>query len=205
MKKLAFLLLILAFLLFFKDFSKTKKENFVNLKGNENASVEIVLYADFQCLRTRNFWKEILPKLEEEYISRGKAKFIFKHHPKLFFNHSLEAAIASECAANQGKFWEYVDLIFRSTEAGLECTGSGLGLSPNELKEYAKKVGLNVENFEFCLDNKMTLPRIQAQINELHEKGFRASGIVFINGEIISGYRPYTEFKDKIEKFLGNT
>ncbi|MEM7818970.1 MAG: thioredoxin domain-containing protein [Candidatus Aenigmatarchaeota archaeon] len=180
------------------------KEFSEHVKGLPNATINVTIYGDFQCLRTRNFWNEILPKLEEDYIKTGKIRLIYKHHPKTFFNYSLEAAEATECAADQGKFWEYVELVFRRTSLICNEVGKGLGLSPNELKNYAKELGLDVKAFSACLDSRAMLPKIYADMRELHEKGLRSSGIVFINNELISGNKPYSEFKLKIEGILKN-
>jgi protein-disulfide isomerase len=175
-----------------------------HLKGSPNASVNITIYGEYQCFRTRNFWNNILPKLEEEYIKTGKVKLIYKFYPKVFFNYSLEAAEASECAAEQGKFWEYVELVFQRTNLVCGEAGKGIGLTPNDLKEYARELGLDVRSFSACLDSKAMLPRIQAYREELQKKGMRASGVVFVNGELMSGNMPYEEFKKKIEELLND-
>lgn len=176
-----------------------------HVKGFQNATVSIVVYGDYQCLRIRRFWNEIVPSLENDYINTGKAKLIFKQYPKLFYNYSLEAAEASECAADQGKFWEYHELLLQRVSILCGQPGKGLGLTSSDLKAYAKELKLDTGLFNACLDSGAMLSRIQANIDELHKKGMRASGVVFINGEMISGNRPYEEFQSKIEKILNQT
>lgn len=176
-----------------------------HVKGSQDANITVLIYGEYQCFRTRNFWNEILPKLEQDYISTGEVKFIYRYHPKSFFNYSVEAAEATECAADQGKFWEYISLIFQRTDLTCDDAGKGVGINISDLNGYAKELGLNMKLFDACLDSGAMMPRIQADIQELHKTGLRASGVVFINGELISGNRPYTEFQSLIEKQLHAT
>jgi protein-disulfide isomerase len=206
-KKAAFFMIVFSFsfaflLIFSKSVYKARAQFSEHLKGFLNASVNITVYGEYQCFRTRNFWNNILPRLEDEYIKTGKVKLIYKFYPKLFFNYSLEAAEASECAGEQGRFWEYVGLVFQRTNLTCGQAGKGIGLSPNDLKEYAKELGLDMRLFSDCLDSKAMLPRIQAYRDELHKKGIRASGVVFVNEKLMSGNMPYDEFKKEIEGFL---
>ena len=206
----SFIVLLVFFIMIFYFVSsepvyKPQTQFLENVKGFSNASVSVVVYGDYQCLRTKNFWNEIVPRLEEDYIKTGKVKLTFKQYPKLFYNYSLQAAEASECAADQGKFWEYSELLFQKTTTLCVKSGIGLGLNPADLKKYAKELGLDTTLFNKCLDSGTMLPRIQADIDELHKRGMRAAGVVYINREMISGNRPYEEFQSIIEKVLNQT
>ena len=72
-------------------------------KGREDAPVKIVEFSDFQCSFCRKFWKETLPRIEAEYISTGKVRFIYRHLV-LLGPVSEHAAEAASCAHDQGKF-----------------------------------------------------------------------------------------------------
>jgi len=70
--------------------------------GSASAPVTIIEFSDFQCSFCKRFWGEILPKLKEAYINTGKARFVYRHFA-ILGKHSEQAALASECAAEQGE------------------------------------------------------------------------------------------------------
>jgi hypothetical protein len=73
-------------------------------KGDAAAPVTLVEFSDFQCSYCRKFWRDTLPGIEEKYIRTGKVRFVYRHLAILGAP-SVEAAIAAECADQQGKFW----------------------------------------------------------------------------------------------------
>ena len=83
-----------------------------HVKGDANAPVAIIEYSDFQCPYCRKFYEDTLPTLIKEYVDTGKAKLVYRHFPLEFHPAALVSAQASECAAEQGKFWEMHDAIF---------------------------------------------------------------------------------------------
>ena len=92
-------------------------------KGNPSAPAVLIEYSDFQCPFCRRFVTDILPTLEEKYISSGQLLLAFRHYP-LDRIHPLArgAAEAAACAFRQGKFWETHDEFFRK-EARLDAAG----------------------------------------------------------------------------------
>jgi protein-disulfide isomerase len=107
-----------------------------------SAPVTIIEFSDFQCSFCKRFWAETLPKLKEAYIDMGKARFIYRHFA-ILGKHSEQAALAAECAAEQGKFWEYHDQLFKNQ--------GGLAFTETKLKQYARDIGLNDGAFGTCL------------------------------------------------------
>jgi len=83
-------------------------------KGSADASVVIVYFTDFQCGYCRKFVKDTLPKIEDQYIRTGKVRLVFRHMA-ILGEASTQAARASSCAFDQGKFWEYHDALFANT------------------------------------------------------------------------------------------
>jgi len=173
----------------------------VHTKGLANATVNLTVFSDYQCFRSKVFWVEIEPKLEKEYIDTGRVQLIYKHFPKTYYNRSFDAAIAAECAADQEKFWEYHNLLFEKLiEIGNNTCGSGIGLSPNDLKEYARQLGLNAGLFDACLDSNATYERVSMDIRYGKEKGLLVSGVARINDDYwIPIDKPYDYFKEAIE------
>ena len=86
-------------------------------KGHGIGKTGIVIreYSDFECPYCKLFFEKALPIIKKRYIDTGKARFEFNHFPLTeIHKEALNAAMASECAADQGKFWEYHDSLFKN-------------------------------------------------------------------------------------------
>lgn len=81
--------------------------------GNTDAKITIVEFSDFQCPFCRQFWTQTLPQIKKDYIDTGKAVLYYRQFP-LDTIHPLAVpfANASECANEQGKFWQMHDKMF---------------------------------------------------------------------------------------------
>src|SRR3989338_518313 len=106
--------------------------------GKSEAPVAIEFYTDFQCPFCSNWYFQTLPLIKENYIDEGIVKLIVYHFPLFlltdgFHTDSLNASIAAECAAKQGKFFDYIGLLFKSQTA----------LKYENLKEYASTLDLD--------------------------------------------------------------
>lgn len=80
--------------------------------GDKNAKVAIVEFADLECPFCKRFFTDTFPQIKKEYIDTGKAAMYFRHFPLSFHPLAQPFAIASECANEQGKFWEMHDKIY---------------------------------------------------------------------------------------------
>lgn len=80
--------------------------------GNPGASVVMLEFSDYQCPYCRTFWSDAFPKIKRDYIDTGKVKFVYRDFPLDFHPASVLTAQASECAREQGKFWEFQDKVF---------------------------------------------------------------------------------------------
>src|SRR5580765_1746523 len=108
--------------------------------GSPNAKVTIIEFGDYQCPSCRMFWKEVEPRLKKDYIDTGKAKLVFRDFPIVQIHpEALLAAMAVDCSADQNKYWEYHDKVFR------EQYNKGDDLvrfKAADLKKWAKDIGL---------------------------------------------------------------
>jgi len=168
-----------------------------NRVGDKNAPVTIVEFSDFQCPFCGRHFQNVEPVLFEEYVDTGKVTFVYKHSAFLGLE-SVWAAQASECAADQGKFWDYHDLLF-TRQAG-ENQGA---FTKDKLLSFAEELNLDMTQFEPCLINDQTLDRVQADTQEGQQAGVRGTPTFFINGQPLVGAQPYEEFRAAIEKNLG--
>ena len=119
--------------------------------GSPDAKVLMIEFGDYQCPSCRMFWKDIEPRLKKDYIDTGKVKLVFRDFP-LMQSHpeALLAAMAVNCAGEQGKYWQYHDKVFR------EQYNKGddvIRLKAADLKKWAKDVGVDQPKFDQCLDS----------------------------------------------------
>lgn len=116
--------------------------------GNKNAKITIVEFADFRCPFCEKFFKETESKLLSDYVRTGKAKFIFKNYAVLG-QQSTWASEAAECAAEQGKFWEYHNWLYANQAPENDLTY----YSKANLIKYAGKIdSINTAQFTPCLN-----------------------------------------------------
>jgi len=119
------------------------------IKGNPDAPVTIIEFSDFQCPFCKRFYDQTLPLIEKNYIDTGKVKYVYRDFPidKLHPN-ARPSHIAAECADEQGKFWEYHDMLFDNTSQWNRLSSADLNL---QLKQYATTLGLESSSFDSCL------------------------------------------------------
>ena len=113
-----------------------------HLQGSRAAKIAVVEYSDFQCPYCGRFARETLPDIERTYVEPGKVLYAFRQYPlESIHPFALKAAEAAECAGEQGQFWRMHDLNFADQTH----------LDEPKLRERAKTVGLNAEQFDRCL------------------------------------------------------
>ncbi|MDP6642097.1 MAG: DsbA family protein [Candidatus Nanoarchaeia archaeon] len=160
------------------------------VKGDPNAPVTIVEYSDFECPFCGRFVQQTFPSIEQQYISTGKVKFIYKHFPLRNIHFSAQtAAEAAECANEQEKFWEYHDLLFQNSPRFRE----------NNLIDYATQVGLNIDQFQECLKSGKYKGVIEKDLRDGSAAGIRGTPGFIVNGQLISGAQPFSVFQQLID------
>ena len=162
-------------------------------RGNANARVVIEHFSDFQC----PFCSRVNPTVQQIAQTYGdRVKIVWRNYPLPFHNNAMPAAEAAmEAYAQQGSagFWRYHDTLFQNQQA----------ISRENLEQYAQQQGLNMERFRAALDQHTH----QAEINDDKaamdatgaEAGTPAS---FVNGHLVSGAVPFTEFQQRIDAAL---
>ena len=163
--------------------------------GDDNAKVSIVEFSDFECPFCGNFVRETFEDLKREYIDTGKVSFVFKNFPLNTHKNAMIAALASECANEQGKFWEYHNKLFRSQKS----------LEKKDLKEYAADLKLDTAKFNTCLDSEKYKDEVSKDIEEGTGLGVRGTPTFYINGRALSGALPLEEFENVINEELSKT
>ncbi len=148
------------------------------------ASVVIVEFSDFECGHCAKAYrnlKRVLPRFGSD------VQLIFRHFPldascnpavaSSFHRYACLAAMASECAAAQGRFWEYHDLLFENQSA----------LERDSLIRYAERLGLDRAAFLACLDSDAPRRRIADDTSTGQRLGVASTPTLFMNGRIVTG------------------
>lgn len=160
-----------------------------NTTGNDDAWVTIVEISEFQC----PFCKRVGPTLKQIKDKYGKeVRIAFNHNPLSFHKRAMPAAMGSECAGEQGKFWEYHDLIFENQKA----------LEDANLKGYATKSGIDVGKWEACYKSNKYQSKILGEQKLAAKFGARGTPAFFVNGRFLSGAQPFPAFEKLIEEEL---
>ena len=164
--------------------------------GSPDAPLTIIEYSDFQCPFCRKAGLEIVPQIEADYIVTGKAKLTFKHFP-IEGQESPGAAEAAECAAEQNAFWEYHDMLY------LNRTGVDVGtFVPDNLKIFARELGLDTEKFNACLDEGKYRDKVVDDYNEARRREVPGTPTFFVGQTQVVGAKEYSEFKTAIDDEL---
>lgn len=164
--------------------------------GNSETPVKIIEFGDYQCPFCKRLFEESEKPIRDQFIATGKVQFYWKDFAFLG-EESIWAAEAARCANDQGKFWEYHDLLF--DRQGAENAGV---FSPANLKSFAAELKIDTEKFKTCLDDHQHRAAVMADTEEGRQLGVQGTPFLFINDQKIEGAYPYTKIKSVIESFL---
>jgi len=172
------------------------------IKGDKNALVTIIEFSDYQCPFCKRSNDNVIKKIDEEYISKGKVKLVFRDFPLPFHPKAIPAAMAANCAGEQGKYWEVHDFMFEDQKTNLEIS---------TIIDSAGDLGLNKAKFQACINDKSKEKEITKDIEDGQKYGVRGTPSYFIGkttdgdeitGTFIRGAQPYTVFKELIDEQL---
>ncbi len=169
-----------------------------HFKGDANAPVTIIEFADFQCPYCGRFVHDTYTQIDAAYIAGGQVRLGYQHFAFLG-DESFWAAEASECAADQEAFWEYHDYLF-DRQAG-ENQGA---FSKDHLKTFAADLGLDTAAFNACLENGTHTALVAGQTQAAQQLGVRSTPTFVLNGQPILGAQPYEIFQQYIQRALGD-
>jgi protein-disulfide isomerase len=172
----------------------------VNIKnsyfqGKEDAPVTLIEFSDFQCPFCGRFYSETESQILDQYVKTGKLRFVYKDFPlDSIHPQATPAALAARCAGEQGKFWEYHDLIFKNQQS----------LSDSLYKQLASQLKLDQDKFNSCYSGKKYLKEIRADFQEGSAAGVTGTPGFLLNGQLIVGAQPFSVFQQAIEAALAS-
>ncbi len=158
--------------------------------GSDSAKVVITEYADFGCPACRAWHNAGI--LEQVLASYGdQVQFVWKDFPVITAQ-SPKAAEAGQCALDQGKFWEYHDVLFENASA----------LNVNDLKRYAAQLGLDIAQFNQCLDSGQNRAKVEQNLDEARSLGLPGTPSFLVNGKKLVGPPSFETLKATIDAIL---
>ncbi|NQU82725.1 MAG: thioredoxin domain-containing protein [Parcubacteria group bacterium] len=161
-----------------------------HIRGNANADITIVEYSDFQCPYCSRFHTTMQDIIED---FGDDIRWVYKHFPlDSIHPYARKAAEASECASDQNKFWEYNDELFANQSR----------ISDSFLAIAAGNIGLNVQQFNECLDSDKYADKVENDYQEGIGFGVRGTPGGFINGVELGGAVPYSTLERAINELL---
>ncbi len=176
--------------------------------GDKNAPVTIVEFSDYECPFCKRHFDQTYPTLKKDYIETGKVKLVYRDLPLDFHQNAHIEAQAANCARDQGgdeTYFKYHDEIFKRT------TSNGTGLSVDQLPAIAKDIGINVSEFQTCLDSGKYKAEVDKDLADAGRYGATGTPTFFIGksktggtieGTLIVGAQPYSAFKTSIDSLL---
>jgi protein-disulfide isomerase len=157
--------------------------------GNAEAAIEIIEFSDFQCpycIRGASTLEEVKEKYGDQIT------VVFRHFPLSFHQNAHKAAQASECANEQGKFWEYHDMLFANQAA----------LTEPDLVRYATDLEADMTAFNECLTSGRHAATVDQDMKEGEVAGMTGTPGFFINGRFLNGAQPIEAFVEIIDAEL---
>jgi protein-disulfide isomerase len=157
-------------------------------QGPTDAPVTLVQYGDYECPYTRQSTHGV--RAIQQHLG-SQLRFVYRNFPLTEIHpHALHSAEAAEAAAGQGKFWEMHDYIFHHQHT----------LEDSNLHDFAKAVGLDMQQFEHAMAEHRYIPRIEADVESGEESGVQGTPTFFINGTRFDGSWEQASLQAAIEQ-----
>jgi protein-disulfide isomerase len=159
-------------------------------KGPADARITIIEFSDFQCpycQRALDTLQQVLTKYPAD------VRVVYRHLPlDRIHPNARPAAEASACADEQGRFWEYHDKLFANNRA----------LAREDLLRYAGEVGLDAARFQACVDERRFKDKVEADLQAARAVGISGTPAFVVDGVLLSGAQPASEFYEVIDAAL---
>jgi len=169
--------------------------------GSPNAPLVMVEFTDYQCPFCSRFHSQTFPLIRKAFVESGRVRYVTLDFPLTgIHGDALQAARASHCGEEQGRYWETHDALF--SQRGQLARGS--------LLTAAKGLGLNVQRFAACLDSRANDERIQRDLSQGRAIGVSGTPTFLLGrptgrtvvGRIVVGAQPFEVFDDLIRAML---
>lgn len=161
--------------------------------GSADAKVKVVEFSDFQCPYCRAFQTELTKAMSAK---QNDIQFVYKNLPLDIHPQAMNAALAGECANEQGKFSVYSDMLFTQQSDWGNTTGT------QKFKDYARKLGMNATQFNSCIDTQKYANKIAADKAEAAQFMINGTPGTFIGDTFFGGVVTADEVSKAIDDQL---
>ncbi len=167
--------------------------------GNPEAAIAIVEFSDFECPFCARHHRTVLPQIKQSYVDTGQVQYIVRDYPLPFHAGARSAAIAANCAGEQGQYWPMHDLLFENNSL----------LGESLYRQSARSLGLDEAAFARCLqnpDNGTFLDQEMAYGDTVGVLGTPKFFVGKVQGDVISdvipisGAQPFSAFVNAISR-----
>jgi len=167
------------------------------LRGNPNAPVTIIEFADFECPGCGQFATLQGPDIKTRIVDAGLANFRFYDFPLTSIHqNTLFAHLAAACANDQGKFWEMHDQLFQNQPNWSTIATSN---PRKEIDAYATAVGLDMAAYNSCMDSQKHLAQIQANAKEGEKRGVNSTPTLIVGNKVYAGGLAFDAIKKIVD------
>jgi protein-disulfide isomerase len=155
------------------------RTDYDHFQGSPLAPLELIQYGDFQCAHCA----DVYPLIKcLQHCFGSMLKFVYRHYP-IPFRHSLtlQAAVAAEAAALQGKFWYMHDMIYENQKYLTRASFSG----------FAREIDLDTRVFENCREQRLLFQKVISDFEGGVKSGVDSSPTFFVNGVRYDGFHDF--------------
>ena len=171
--------------------------------GNQDAEVAIVEFSDYQCPYCKRHFSQTLPQIDESYLKSNRVIYVMKQFPLSFHAQARGASIAALCVEQlkPGNYWQAHKAIFNGE----------IRLDKEDYQSLAASLEIDQSKFTSCLDSPAMSEQVDTDIREGNAIGVSGTPAFFIgkvidgkvvNGQLLSGARPYASFASMIDQLL---
>lgn len=163
--------------------------------GDPEAKLTLTMFGDYQCPICKQMFDDAEKKLRTDYVETGLVNLVYRDFPiDSIHPYARGAALAAECAGEQGKYWDYHDALFVRQES----------LNKLDFTALAKTLGLHEASFQKCLDSQKYAEEVEADFQYGVSVGIAGTPTLFIGDEKIEGWSPeiYQQIRDTIDEKL---
>ncbi|HEV7502753.1 MAG TPA: thioredoxin domain-containing protein [Vicinamibacteria bacterium] len=172
----------------------------IHVLGSPQARVVLVEFGDYQCPFCRQYHDQVFAQLRADYVDTGKIRYVVRDLPIPVHEYAFAAAEAARCAGAQNRFWPMREALIAQSRT----------LAPDGFAALARSAGVSLAPFEACRTARTFEPAIREDVTQALAVGLdRTPSFVLgrmvadgVSGIVIVGARPYSFFRDKLEKAL---
>lgn len=157
--------------------------------GPAEAPITIIQFAEYQCPYCGKAGESV-KQVMKEYD--GKVKMVFRDFPLSFHDRAIPAAVAANCAGEQDKYFEMHDQMMANQRA----------LTEEDLTKYATAISLDLDKWNTCRKDPKHEAEVKKDMADGAAAGVSGTPAFFINGIMLSGALPFSQFKEIIDREL---